>query len=405
MAGRGSGTIAWEDPGRMLDLDPALPGFVLVIAILAAVALAARLARVPQVVGYLLAGALLGSHGLGVVSDEASIRRLGDIGVLLLLFHAGLELSPQSLAARWRIALGGVALQICLTTALTIALGLLRGWPLPRSMLIGFTVSLSSTVVVLKLLEGWREQHTPLGRDIVALLVAQDLAVVPMLIVLGLIDGDIDTSDAWRVLLQLLGAGLVAALALAIVVRHAVRLPFRRFIEGERDLQVLLTLLLCFGLALASGLLRLSVAFGAFLAGLLVRALHETEWVADSLLGLRVVFIALFFLSIGLLIDTRFIAEHWVEVLALVLLVLVANSFINAVVLRTLGRPWSASLYGGSMMSQIGEFSFVLVSVGLSAHVITRTDYQLAASVIAVSLAASPLWIAAARRLLPARCP
>jgi monovalent cation:H+ antiporter-2, CPA2 family len=92
-------------------------------------------------------------------------------------------------------------------------------------------------------------------------------------------------------------------------------------------------------------------------------------------------------------------------VLALVLLVLVANSFINAVVLRTLGQPWSASLYGGSMMSQIGEFSFVLVSVGLSAHLITRTDYQLAASVIAVSLAASPLWIAAARRALPARCP
>ncbi|MBX6324256.1 MAG: cation:proton antiporter, partial [Rhodospirillaceae bacterium] len=382
----------------MIDLDPALPGFVLLIAILSALALAARLLRVPQVVGYLVAGVLVGRHGIGVVSDPAVMQRLGEVGVMLLLFHAGLDLSPRSLAARWRVALVGVGLQIALTTALTFGLGAVLGWPFSRSLLIGFTVSLSSTVVVLKLLEGWGEQRSRLGRDVLTMLVAQDLAVVPMLIVVGLADGDIDMSDAWRVLLQLAGAGLFAALALVLVARHAVRLPFRRAIEGERDLQVLLALLLCFGLALASALLRLSVAFGAFVAGMLVRALHETEWVADSLLGLRTVFIALFFVSIGLLIDTGFIARHWVETAALVLLVLVANTFINAVVLRTLGQPWALSVYGGSMMSQIGEFSFVLVSAGLGAGLITRADYQLAASVIALSLAASPLWIAAVRR-------
>lgn len=384
----------------MLDLDPQLPGFALGIVVLAAVALAARLLRVPQIVGYLLAGALLGSHGLGIVTADAELRRLGDIGVILLLFHAGLEMSPRQFVARWRIAVGGVLLQILITTALAIALGLALHWPLTRSVLIGFMLSLSSTVVVLKLLEGWGEAGSALGADLVSLLIVQDLAVVPMMIALGLVDGEIDAGDAARVALQLVGAALVAALALAVMQRRALRLPFRRVIEGERDVQILLALLLCFGLALASALLRLSVAFGAFLAGLLVRAIPETGWLADSLLGLRTAFIALFFVSIGLLIDAAFILRHALEVGTLVLLVLLASTAVNAVVLRTLGRSWRESVYGGALMSQIGEFSFLLVSVGLSAGLITRADYQVAASVIAASLALSPLWIAAVRGLL-----
>ena len=141
-------------------------------------------------------------------------------------------------------------------------------------------------------------------------------------------------------------------------------------------------------------MLELSTALGAFVAGLVVHAAKETDWVEDSLHGFRVIFIAFFFLSIGLLMDTVFLLQNWFAVAVLVLVALLANHVINTLIIRSLGRSWSESIYAGAMLAQIGEFSFVLAAVGLQANVIGRFGYQLAISTIAISLLLSPAWMA-----------
>ncbi|MDH3475664.1 MAG: cation:proton antiporter, partial [Rhodospirillales bacterium] len=327
-----------------------------------------------------------------------TIGRLGAVGVVLLLFFVGLEVSPQSLASNWRVSLMGTILQVALTTALVFAFGWVLGWPLGRSILLGFVISLSSTAVVLKLLKDWEELDTKVGQDVLGVLLTQDMMIIPMLIALGLFMGD--QPNVWQIVLQLAGAAGLIGLVVWITVRGEVHLPFRAVIRGDPEFQVLAALLICFGLALFSGLLNLSTALGAFVAGMVIQATREVEWAEDSLESFRVVFIALFFASVGMLVDLNFILQHWWQLLVLVLIVVVANTAINAWVMRLLGRSWRDSFYAGALLSQIGEFSFVLAAVGWQAGAINDFGYQMTIAIIAISLLVSPAWIALAKRVL-----
>jgi CPA2 family monovalent cation:H+ antiporter-2 len=139
---------------------------------------------------------------------------------------------------------------------------------------------------------------------------------------------------------------------------------------------------------------------GAFEAGMSVGAARETKWVHTSLELFRVIFIALFFVSVGMLVDLNFVKEHWCQISALVLAVIITNTFINAVIIRLLGDSWPDSLYSGALLSQIGEFSFVLAAVGMQSNLVSNYGYQLSITVIALSLMISPAWIATSRKLL-----
>jgi CPA2 family monovalent cation:H+ antiporter-2 len=162
---------------------------------------------------------------------------------------------------------------------------------------------------------------------------------------------------------------------------------------------VFTALVLCFGLALITALLGLSTALGAFVAGILVGAAPDTEWVKQTLAPFRVVFVALFFVSVGMLVDLGFVRDEWPVVLLLVALVVVTKTLINAGVLRLLRDPWRQSFYAGALLAQIGEFSFVLAAVGLQAGLLEAFGYQLAVAVISLSLLASPPWIRLVRAL------
>lgn len=380
-----------------MHMDPLLPGFVAAaFGILLIGVLSRRLGQL-HVVGYLAAGILLGPDGLGIFTDVVSLTRVGEVGVILLLFFVGMEVDVTRLVAGWRVSVVGTLLQIVLSVACVALIGAFLDWSAARVVLIGFAISLSSTALVISMLRGRREMDTDAGRDAVGVLLAQDMAVVPMLIAIGLLAGA--TPPAHQFLLQMLGGAAFVLLLARLAGGRRVRLPFATALRADRELQVFGAFLICFGLSVLSGQLGLSTALGAFAAGLVVAAARETDWLQRSLEPFRVLFVAAFFVSVGALIDVRGLAEQWVVLAVLVLAALATNTVINAGILRWLGRPWGTSLYVGAMLSQVGEFSFVLAAVGRQAGIIDEQGHQNVIGMIAGTLMLTPLWIRLLRPL------
>ena len=374
-----------------MHLDPILPYTVGALFAILILGLLLRSLKQPHVVGYLVAGVILGPHGMALVQDEATLSRLGAIGVVLLLFFIGMEASPRKLIENWKVAVLGTLLQIVVSIGCVWPLGLFLDWPVERIILIGFVISLSNTAVVLKLLKDWKEFDTKVGQNVLAILLAQDLAVVPMLIILAMF-GD-SSAEHGNVFLQIGGAVLIAVIVGYIAVKNTIHLPLSRILGEDLEMHVFAALAICLGLSLLTGLAGLSTALGAFVAGMLIGAAKETRWVHHSLEPFRILFVALFFVSIGMLVDLGFLLSHWYQVSALIFLVLITNTFINGMILRMLGDNWRDSIYAGTLLSQIGEFSFVLAAVGIQAKIISGYGYQMTVVVIAMSLLLSPAWI------------
>ena len=381
-----------------MHLDPIMIYLVGAILVVLMLGLLLRAIHQPYVIGYLLAGIILGPHGVALITDDELLSRLGSIGVVLLLFFIGMEVSPRRLIDNWKVAVLGTLLQIVISVSCVWPLGLFLDWPLARIVLIGFVISLSSTAVVLKLLQDWKEIDSNVGQNVLAILLAQDLAVIPMLIVLSVLgSAHGEPSNIW---LQLAGAAIMALIIGYIAVKEKIRLPLSKLLGDDRELHVFAALCICLGLALLTGLAELSTALGAFVAGMVIGAARETQWVHQSLESFRIVFVALFFVSIGMLVDLSFIREHWWKVGALVTLVIFTNTFINGAILRVLGDSWRESLYAGTLLSQIGEFSFVLAAVGIKTHIISSFSYQMTIAMISISLLISPPWIMLVKRVL-----
>lgn len=379
-----------------MHLDPAIPQVVTIVFALTGLALVAKLLHQPAVVGYILAGLLIGPAVLGIFTDIDLITRVGSFGVILLLFMVGLEVAPKDIARNWRIAVLGTGLQIGLTTGIVIFAGHFLDWPIGRSVLIGFVLALSSTAVVVKLFEDSGELKSATGQDVLSILLVQDLAVIPMLIVVQQMAGE--TGGTESLALQVFGAVTLIGITVIAVARTGVSIPYANSIKDDHEIQVLMALLMCFGAALFSGLMELSSALGAFVAGIVVRTFREMHWAEERMHSFEVVLVALFFVSVGMLIDLTFLKEHWLLVVALTLVVTIGNTTLTAAILRLLGRRWKNAIYGAAALSQVGEFSFALAAVGSNAGVIEDFGYQLTIAVIALSLLISPIWIAIVRR-------
>jgi CPA2 family monovalent cation:H+ antiporter-2 len=384
-------------------MDPFLPRLVGAVAAILLITLGMRRLRQPHVVAYLAAGIALGPYGLGLFADQNAVARVGEVGVILLLFFVGMEVSVPRLLAGWRVAIVGTFLQILSTTLCVFALGAWFDWPFTRTLLFGFALSLSSTAIVVSMLRSWREIDSDTGQDALGVLLVQDVAIVPMLIVISFLGGDAPSRT--QLISQLVGGAAIVALLILVGRRGSISLPFRRALSHDRELQVFAAFLTCFGFAFLTASLGLSTALGAFVAGVFVAAARETESVRRSLESFRVMLVALFFVSIGMLIDISYLARYWLPVSLLVLVVIVTNTLINALILRSLGRSWIASWYVAALLAQIGEFSFVLAAVGRQQGIITDFTYTGIVSVIAVTLAVSPLWIALMRRSYVRRAP
>jgi CPA2 family monovalent cation:H+ antiporter-2 len=381
-----------------MHIDPSLPTLVAIFAVIFLIGLVLQLIRQPQVIGYLLAGVAIGPFGLALMTDIETAARLGGFGVVLLLFFVGMEVAPKQLISSWRIAVIGTLIQVALSVAMVLPLGLAFDWPFERIVLIGFVTSLSSTAVIIKLLQDTNELNTREGQDILGILLVQDLIIIPMLIIIGLMGG---ASPGWHELgLQIGVAVVIVSIVMWALSKDTFHLPYAHLIKKQHELQVFAALLICLGFSLLTGIANLSTALGAFAAGILVTAARETQWVHHSLEPFKVIFVALFFVSVGLLVDIDFILSHVIQLVTLVVIVLLSNTLLNGLILRMLGYQWRESLYAGAMLGQIGEFSFVLAAVGLASGIINETTYQYTIAVVALSLLISPFWIQGARRIL-----
>ncbi|WP_370153655.1 cation:proton antiporter [Ferrovibrio sp.] len=376
-----------------------LTGIAIVMAAAVISGIGLRYLKQPAIVGYILAGILLGPSGAGLVKQSEEVSLLAELGVILLLFLIGMELSLKAFILVLRPATLVAAGQIAASLAICFGFGALLGWRPEESLLLGFIIAMSSTAVAMKMLEDIDELRSETGRITIGVLIAQDIAVVPMLILVSSFGGGEEALGIGILVKMVVAVGLLGLL-IAVLGRRKGKLdiPFADAISGRVDLLTLATLAVCFVAASLSGIVGLSPAYGAFLAGLIIansRLRGEAISVAEPI---QSVLLVVFFLSIGLLIDIGYVWRNIGTVLAFVIGVVALKSVLNIWLLRRAGEPWERAFPAGLIMAQIGEFSFILAAAGLSTKVIGGDTYRLAIAVIAVSLLISPFWMNAVRR-------
>ncbi|MFY0686369.1 MAG: cation:proton antiporter [Cyclobacteriaceae bacterium] len=329
-----------------IQSDPLILKFVLIALGVILIGLLLRAIKQTEVIIYITTGVILGPHVMGLVEDTDQIASLGSIGLVLLLFFIGMEISLSKLIANWKISVIGTLFQVLFSILGVWGLGSFLDWGLVRIITIGFVLSLSSTAVIVKLLQESGDINKPIGQHVLGILLVQDILIVPMLISLSYMSGDgVVLIDVVK---QIVGALFIAGLLGYLVIKGEVKLPFHRIIRDNHETQVFLALAICFGCSAITGFLGLSTALGAFIGGIVIASSKSTKWFHDSLFPLKVIFVALFFISVGMLIDLKFLFENFLIVAALVVLVFVINNVINSLIMRSFQVGWSDSLYGGA---------------------------------------------------------
>lgn len=384
----------------MVGIQSLLNTIVMISAIVMVVGFLLKLLKQPSVISYIIVGVLLGPYVMGVVDDTTQISSIGSLGLVLLLFFVGMEMSLPDLIANWRISIVGTFLQISISLLVMWGLGFYMGWPAARIVMLGFVLALSSTAVILKLLSDWNEMQTKVGQNVIGILLTQDILVIGMLILMSYMGGDPLKPKA--AILQGVGAVAIGIVIFVILKKKHIRLPFASKIADDKELQVFVALTLCFGAGLLAEVMHLSAALGAFVGGIVVSSAKSTRWVQDSLHAFQVIFVSVFFVYIGIIIDIGFLWENIVLIMSMVGSVLLLNTLINGLVFLAFKIPWRESFYAGALLSQIGEFSFVLGAVGFGHNIIGAFTFQLIISVIALTLFFSPMWIFVNKKAL--RC-
>ena len=356
----------------------------------------------PLVLGYILCGIFLGPYTGGLtVSSVHEIELLAEIGVALLLFALGLEFSLKDLKPVRNIALFGAPLQMLLTIATGLAIGAIMGWPFKDALWFGALISLSSTMVILKTLmnQGWL--GTLSSRVMIGMLIVQDLAVVPLMIILPQLNNP-------AMGLQILGlSSLKAALFLLTMILLGTRLLPKLLAHiaalGSRELFLIAITAMGLGIGYLTWVTGLSFAFGAFVAGLVLSESDYGHQALSDIIPLRDLFGLLFFTSVGMLLDPRFLFDHITEVLLLVTLVSFAKGTIFAALARIFAYGNVIPLAVGLGLFQVGEFSFVLARIGIATQSISRDLYSLVLTTAILTMALTPIVSSQTARLYALR--
>lgn len=371
--------------------------FVIALTILI-IGLLLKIFKQPHVVTYILAGIILGPSFIGLISDQTLLQSIGSIGIVLLMFFVGMEISIPKLVSNWKIVIIGPILQVIIASISMIVFGKFLGWELSKSILMAFVITISSTAVIVKILKSWEELHTKIGQDVLGILIVQDLMVVPMILVLD-ISGN-NNVDILRTIERLIFGIIVITLLIYLIKKHKLTIPFHEKIKEDSELRFFLALIICFGFAILTSYLGLSSALGAFIAGLLMSEEAQNYSMKKNLKPFYFFFMAIFFMSIGMMLDMEFLKENYKVIMALVIIVFALSTIMNMLILKVLGSTWRESLYGGALLSQLGEFGFVLAAVGLASGIITDEGYALIIALISLTLILSPFWISAIKKIL-----
>ena len=278
--------------------------------------------------------------------------------------------------------------------------GIAMSWDWQQGILLGFVLAVSSTAVTVKVLADRGELRTHFGRITVGILIAQDLAVVAMLLVIEALNPN-KQFDLWIIPKTIGAIFFVITIVKFLSKRERIRLPLalRQAFGADREVVPIAALAFCGVCATTSGLIGLSTAFGSFLAGLIVGNSSERQIVLRSTRPIQSVLLVVFFLSVGLLIDVGFFFENLGTLIVVFILATIAKGLINIIAVRIAGQPWEQSVLVGVTLGQIGEFAFVIASVGFTVNAIDSEGYKIAVAVIALSLMLGPAWVVLERRL------
>ncbi len=369
---------------------------VVVLAVFAALLL--HRVRLPPVIGFLVAGAIAGPDGIGLVTDTEDIELIAEVGVILLLFSVGLEFSLSRLRFIWRaVAIGG-SLQVGITVLATYLLLTALGETPQRAVFFGLVVALSSTAIVLGALDARGELDSPHGRFIVGALIFQDLLVVPLTLFVPLLAGEGDdvVSELFIAFAKALGVLAAAAVAARFVIPR-----FFRLVDQTRSREVFLLAVLSVGVGLAWGMseVGLSFALGAFLAGLLLADTDYAHRAVTDVIPLRDTFTSIFFISLGMLFDPSVLVDEPVRMPLIVIGLLLGKGVIASLSAIAMRYPARASWEVGVNLAQFGEFGFIVLTLGLSAGLATDRELAMIVSAGVLSMVLSRLAMEFAPRL------
>lgn len=370
-----------------------LTEILLVLLMATAVAIVFERFRLPTILGFLLTGVIIGPQGLGIISDGERIRMLAELGVVLLMLTIGLEFSFERLRGMQSIAVLGGSLQIFISIGVSTLFAWWRGWTFYEGFFLGSVIALSSTAIVLKYLMDRGEVGSPHGRIAIAILIFQDLAVVPLMIFLSAFGQSMSsvgmalTSAFLKTVLLLAGAFVFARFLLP-------QLLYRVQAFRNREIFFLFSVVVCMGMAWGSGALGLSMAIGALLAGFMFANTGFSHQLIGDIIPFRHLFVSIFFVSIGLLFDIQFFLTHIFLVLWVVSLVLFVNFVIMTILIMTFGFPPRVAAITGIILSQIGEFSFLLIETARGSGHITTELYQVLLSTAFMTMLMTPLLFA-----------
>ncbi|MDH3929345.1 MAG: cation:proton antiporter, partial [Deltaproteobacteria bacterium] len=343
--------------------------------------------NLPSVLGFLLTGILAGPYGFRLISAIHEVEILAEIGVVLLLFTIGVEFSLKEFVRMKKSVVLGGSLQVILTFLVSFAISIRLGRPFNEAVFIGFFISLSSTAIVLKILQEKAEFDSPHGRMALAVLIFQDIAVVPMILLTPLLVGEGAHLGKSLAFLALKGIGvfaLVAASARWIVPALLYQIARSR----SRELFLLSILVMCFGVAWLTYLAGLSLALGAFLAGLIISESEYGYHALGNVVPFRDVFTSLFFVSIGMLLDLGFLIKHPDQVALISVAVIISKTFIATTAVLFLGFPLRTAIIVGLTLCQVGEFSFILARVGVDSGLLVGDTFQLFLAVAVITMGA-----------------
>ncbi|XAM00823.1 cation:proton antiporter [Phycisphaeraceae bacterium D3-23] len=374
--------------------------FDILALLLAAIVLGALCERLRQspILGYLAAGTLFGPNALGIIANADEVATLAELGVALLLFTIGLEFSWSRLKRLGPAALGGGGVQVLLTMALAAAAAASLGLPTRTSLAIGAIVALSSTACVLRLLMARAEMESSHGRHALGILLMQDIAVVPLVLLVTVLGGQGTLQEVAIDVLKTLGWACVLVAVLYLLLNQVLpRVLHFDSLHRNRDFPILMAIVTGLGSAWASHKFGLSPALGAFVAGMLIAESPFATQVRADVASIRTILVTLFFSSIGMLGDPAWFIQHLSSVLGLVLAIVLGKALVIWAVLRLFRLTHANALAAGLCLAQVGEFSFVLAAIGRG-NVISNELFALIISATITTLFFTPYLVAFAPR-------
>lgn len=374
---------------------PLLNDVIIIFGLSIAVLYVCHRLKIPTVVGFLFTGIVAGPYGLGLIKGVHEVEIIAEIGIVLLLFTIGIEFSlDRLLQIRKSVLLGG-SLQVFLTFLVTLFIAIQFGAEVNSAIFFGFLTALSSTAIVLRLLQERAEIDSPHGSTTLGILIFQDIIIVPMILITPMLAGSMEISTESLVWNLAKGVGII--LLVLILAKWIVpQLLYQITRTRNHELFLMSVVVLCFGVAWLTSKAGLSLALGAFIAGLIISESEYSHQALGNILPFRDIFTTFFFVSIGMMLDLRLFIAHPLLIVLITFGVFIVKASIAGAVTQILGLSLRTAILTGFSLGQIGEFSFILSLTGVDYGLLSGNIYQMFLAVAILSMAATPFIIAVA---------